>query len=110
MRLTAILIIAACLQIQAGGFAQTVTLYLKNTSLERVFKEVKKQTGYSFIYARELLAGAGKVSIELKGASLQQVLDDLFKEQPFTYSIQDKFVIIKAGSMPLTRKPTDTQR
>ncbi|HMI62174.1 MAG TPA: SusC/RagA family TonB-linked outer membrane protein [Puia sp.] len=107
MRLTAILIIAACLQINTRGFAQTVTLSLRNTSLERVFKEVKKQTGYSFIYTRELLAGAGKVSIELKGASLQQVLDDLFKEQPFNYSIQDKFIIIKPGSMPLPRKSTD---
>jgi TonB-linked SusC/RagA family outer membrane protein len=110
MRLTAILIIAACLQIHTRGSAQTVTLSLRNTSLERVFKEVNKQTGYSFIYTRELLAGAGKVSIDMKEASLQQVLDDLFKEQPFTYSIQDKFIIIKPGPMPLPRKPTNTER
>src|SRR6201991_1533716 len=91
MRLTAVLILAACLQIQTRGYTQTVTLSLKNTSLEHVFTEIKKQTGYSFIYTRELLAGAGNVSIDLKDASLQQVLDLVFKQQPFTYSIQYKF-------------------
>ncbi|HMI62495.1 MAG TPA: secretin and TonB N-terminal domain-containing protein, partial [Puia sp.] len=106
MRLTAILILAACLQIQTRGYTQTVTLSLRNTSLERVFKEIKKQTGYSFIYTRELLADAGKVSIDLKNASLQQVLDHVFKEQPFIYSIQDKYIIIKPGAMP-PRKSTD---
>ena len=106
MRLTAVLLLAACMEIQTRGYTQTVTLSLRNTSLERVFKEVNKQTGYSFIYTRELLADAGKVSIDLKDASLQQVLDDIFKEQPLTYSIQDKFIIIKPGSMPLPRKST----
>src|ERR1700754_173100 len=110
MRLTAVLILAACLQIQTRGYTQTVTLSLKNTSLERVFKEINKQTGYSFIYTRELLAGARKLSIDLKDAPLQQVLDNVFKEQPFTYTLQDKFIIIKPGSTPLARKSTDTQR
>src|SRR5262245_57772938 len=75
MKLTALLVLVACLQSQGKGFAQAITLTLKNTPLEKVFKEVKKQTGYTFIYTREQLERTVSVSLDVKSASLQQVLD-----------------------------------
>jgi len=100
MKFTAILVLVACLQSQGRGFAQTITLTLKNTPLEKVFKEVKKQTGYTFIYTREQLERTVNVSLEVKGASLQQVLDDCFRTQPVTYTVEGRFIVIKPKPVP----------
>ena len=97
MKLTAILLFAACLEVSAGTNAQTVTLSLKNSSLERIFKEVKKQTGYGFIYTRELLANTGHIDVDVKNASLKEVLDGCFSGQPVTYTIEDKYIIVNPG-------------
>jgi TonB-linked SusC/RagA family outer membrane protein len=95
MKLTAVFLFAACLEVSAGTNAQTVTLSLRNSSLERVFKEVKKQTGYGFIYTREQLANTGNVNVDVKNAPLKEVLDRCFSGQPVTYTIEDGYIIVK---------------
>jgi len=100
MKFTAILVLVACLQSQGKGFAQAITLTLKNTPLEKVFKEVKKQTGYTFIYTREQLERTVSVSLDVKSASLQQVLDECFRTQPITYTVEGRFVVIKPRPLP----------
>jgi len=45
MNFTAIILLAACLQVSAKGFAQNVTLSLKDAPLEKVFSAIEKQTG-----------------------------------------------------------------
>ena len=95
MKLTAIILWLACMQASVGGFAQTVTLSLKNASLEHVFKEIRKQTGYEFLYNTEMLEKAGKITIEIKNQPLPQALDACFKTLPLSYSITDKIIIVK---------------
>ena len=95
MKLTAILLFVACLEVSARSGAQTVTLSLRNSSLERVFKEVKKQTGYGFIYTREQLANTGNVNVDVKNAPLLDVLDHCFSGQPVTYIIEDGYIVVK---------------
>lgn len=113
MKLTAILILAACLETQAGGYAQKITLTLKDGTLEQVFKEVKRQTGYSFIYTQEQLQRTARVTLDVREATLQEVLDRCFSQQPVTYTIQDKFIVIRPRAEPLPEpKPVapDTAR
>ncbi|MBS1781013.1 MAG: SusC/RagA family TonB-linked outer membrane protein [Bacteroidetes bacterium] len=117
MKLTIIIMLAACLQVSAKGFSQTITLTGKNLSLENVFKEVKRQSGYLFVYRDEWLKQAKKVDVSISNGTIAQVLDYCFKGQPLTYSIVDKTVVVrlkeeekKADSTPvikLTGKITD---
>jgi TonB-dependent starch-binding outer membrane protein SusC len=99
MKLTAILLFVACMEVSAAGNAQTVTLSLRNSSLERVFKEVKKQTGYGFIYTREQLANTGNVNVDVQNAPLEEVLDHCFSGQPVTYTIEDGYIIVKPRAL-----------
>ena len=48
MKLTAVFLLAITMNVSATGHSQNVTLNLFNTSLQKVFKEVRKQTGYVF--------------------------------------------------------------
>ncbi len=48
MKLTAILLPEAILQVSAGSMAQTVTYSAKSVALQKVFNIIKQQTGYVF--------------------------------------------------------------
>lgn len=87
--------LAVCLQAHAKGYSQKLTISHQNVALEKVFKEISNQTGYTFIYTEKLLQKGKKVSISTKEASIEQVLKECFKGQSLTYSIVDKYIIIK---------------
>lgn len=94
MRLSAIFLLAACLQAGAHGFSQTITLSQTNAPLRTIFREVERQSGYQFFYKERLLKKAPPVTIHVSNASLEKVLDLCFKNGPLTYSLVDKIVVI----------------
>lgn len=95
MRLAAILLLTASLHVSASGFTQTVTISRKNARLEEIFDILQKQTGYNFMFNSHMLARAKKVNVQVSNATVEQVLVQCFKDQPLTYVIQDKIIIIK---------------
>ena len=95
MKLTAVLLLAACLQVSARTNAQSISISQRNTTLEKVFKEIHRKTGYQFFYQDELLRQAKSFDINVKDASVEQVLDVCFKDQPLNFSITEKAITIK---------------
>lgn len=95
MKLVTVLIIAACLQVSARSYSQKVSLKENNISLQRVFEEIRNQTGYNFLYADEVLYKTKNVSVNVKKASIEEVLDLCFKDQLLTYNISEKTIIVK---------------
>lgn len=95
MKFTAIFLLAASLQVSANSYSQKVTLSQKNAVLEKVFRSIKKQTGYSFFFDVAWLQKASPVTIDVKEASLQAALDICFKDQPLTYSIVGNTIVVK---------------
>lgn len=95
MKLTVILLFSVLLQVHARSFAQKVSINKKNISLEQLFKQIRSQTGYNFIYTGKLLSQAKQVSIDVTGSSVDDVLQLVFKDQPLTYVIDNKTVIIR---------------
>ena len=100
MKLTVILLTIACLQLHASGYSQKITITVKDASLEEVFKKINKQTGYLFLYTDELLLQSKKISVTAKNASLEEILDRCFKDQPLTYSIVEKTIVVKRKYEP----------
>src|SRR5262245_59444963 len=95
MKLTAILLTATCLQISAAGYSQKVTLAERNAYLGKVFREIKKQTGYSFFFDESWIKQAASITINVKDASLERALDICFNNQPLTYTIVGNTVVVK---------------
>lgn len=60
----------------------------------RIFSEVEKQTGFVFLYSREVLANTRPVSIKADHLPLTSFLDEVFKGQPIEYTIRSKSVFI----------------
>ena len=95
MKLTIILLTAAVLQVSANGYAQSITIDMKNAPVQKVFAEIEKQTGYTFLYTDQMLVNLKTVQINVKNASLQSTLDICFKELPLSYTIVNKTIILK---------------
>lgn len=95
MRLTAILLLAASLHVSASGWGQTVTLSVKNVPIQKVFREIFRQTGISVIYNEALFEGSTLVTLEVKNAGIDQVLRACFRNLPLTYTIADGTILLK---------------
>lgn len=102
MKLTVLLMTIALLQVHAAGYSQTVTLSQRNIPLDKAFKEIRKQTGYTFLYTDEQVLHIARVNLQLKDASLKEALDACFLDLPLTYTITDKVIVIKRKSFPVT--------
>lgn len=95
MRLLSLFLFVFLFKVNAGGYAQSIRLKVSNVSLIEVFQRIKQQTDFRFIYVRDELQQAKPVSIDVKDASLKEVLDLCFAEQMFTYVIEGTYVIVK---------------
>ena len=95
MRLIIVLLTTAILQVSAAGYAQKVTLIQNNARLTTVLDEIRKQTGYDFVYSDKVMNAAKRVSLNLKNAELNDALEICFKDQPLSFKVEDKMVVIK---------------
>lgn len=101
MKLTALIVLVTMIQVNAAVYSQTVRLSVRNSGLEKVFMEIRSQTGYDFLYNSRLLKGTVPVtfSTSAAGASLTEILDEVFKNQPITYSIIEKTIVVRKKSI-----------
>lgn len=109
MKLTCIFLLAALLQVSAKTVAQTVTISGKEMSLVKVFETIKAQTGFVFFYDAVLLQQGKKVNLKVKNQPLANVLQEVFNEQPMTWTIVNKTITISPKAIqPLAiEKPVE---
>ncbi|MBN8858507.1 MAG: TonB-dependent receptor [Sphingobacteriales bacterium] len=113
MKLIVILLFATCLQASANVYAQQISLSVKNSTLKRVFSEIKKQTGYSFLWDEGILRKAKTVSFTVKDASIEDVMSECLRNQSLTYTIDKRLIVVKAATaavpdaVPVPPPPTD---
>lgn len=106
IRLTAAITIVILMQLSTTSFAQQITLHEKKADLEFVFQEIRKQSGFDFFFNRSSIKNASPVNINFRNASLEEVLKQCFKNQPFTYTIKNKTVIVKDKEPSVIEKVT----
>ena len=95
MKLTALLLLLACLQVSAHVDAQSITYSQNNSTLESVFKAIRKQTGYEFLYNTAMLERAQRGDFTFYQTPLKTALDEVFKDRPLTYTIIGKTIVIR---------------
>jgi TonB-linked SusC/RagA family outer membrane protein len=99
MKLTAFLLTVAFLQVHAKGISQ-VTLSLREAPVEKVFREIERQTGYGFLYTKEMIAGLPQVTISVRNAPVKEVLNECFKGQSLEYYIDENTIVITRKVSP----------
>jgi TonB-linked SusC/RagA family outer membrane protein len=101
MKLTAFIILIACLQVSARTNAQRLSISLKNSPLEKLFSEIEHQTSYVFFYDAAILKDAKPVTVEVHDASVEDILKTTLKGQSLDFSINDKTIFVKKEATPV---------
>jgi len=98
MRTTAMLLLATALQVSANGFGQSVSLSKRKISMEKLFTELNRQTGYNFIYNDALLKKTKPFSIHVDKLPLQETLNLVLGKQGLSFKIVDKTIILRPAT------------
>jgi TonB-linked SusC/RagA family outer membrane protein len=94
MRLTALLVTVACIQVSAHSYSQTVSFSGKNVPLQAVFASIEKQTGLSFFFNYALMKDTKPVTLEVKNVSLEDALEAALKDQGLDFYKMGKTIFI----------------
>lgn len=104
MKLSFFLCLVSILQVSAAtSFAQKVSLDKSNASLSETLQEIHRQSGFSIFYNAKMLKKAVPVNVHLSNADLEEVLNQCFKNQPFTYVINNNTIVVTPK--PVESKP-----
>jgi len=74
---------------------QHISIEAKDAPLERVLHMIERQSGFTFLYNDKILKIARRVTIKVSNIPLQDALATTFREQPLTWHIIDKVIVIK---------------
>jgi len=116
-KLSTLLLSVFTLNVSAGAYGQYVDLHLKNSDLNTFVKQIRKQTGYSFVYNAELKKILRPFTVDVENGSLKSALDRAFAGQSVDYRIEGKLItllprksVIPQSGSPETQPPVDGER
>jgi len=103
MKLTTIILLTTFMQVSATSFAQKLSYTQKNASLEQIFKEIKKQTGYTVFWSSNSLDNR-KLDADFKNVSLEKVMEHCLEGQNLTFTIERHTVVIREREKSITER------
>lgn len=99
MKLTFIILLVSLLQVKARTYAQNISISEKNSSITSILKKIRVQSGYDFFYNSSLIKNAKPVSVDIKDASISDALNIIFRNQPLSFTIEAKTVIVTSAPL-----------
>ena len=100
MKLTTVFILLLTAGVFASGKAQRVTLSMDQASIKEVLTELKKQTDYRFLYREDILEKLQPVTVHVTGKPLDEVLEQLFRDEPVSYRKRNGTITIMEKRVP----------
>lgn len=83
------------LLIPINGIAKNYSVNYQKMSFEQVIADLRKKTGYEFVYQKNVIKNAGDITCKLNNVSLQQILNRVILEgAELDYEIVDKTIVI----------------
>ncbi len=108
MKLTLVLLLAACVQVSANkAYSQKdlkLNLDLKNVKLKKAFEVIEKNSPYRFLYNSSSIPENVRIDLHEKGIPISDALDKIIRANGLIYKIiNDKVIAVtSAGEMMQT--------
>jgi len=99
--LIAVLVLPATASLYAQNSAR-VTLKMEDKTYAEVFDTIEQQTGYFFFYNHDQFDDSQRISVNVNGKSINQVLSTLFQGKPVSFELKDKNILLKKKSSVAT--------
>ena len=88
------LLLLALVAIATGATAGGVTLRMEQATVEEVFLQIKKQTGYNFVISGEVAKSLPRVNVDVKDKDVRDVLNTTLSSTGCTYDINGRTITV----------------
>lgn len=95
MKLTTFLLLVFTLHISASGLSQNVTLAVKNMSVQKVLKQISRQTGISIIYNESYFDDSDRVTLQVDHMPIEDVLKLCLEGNDYSHVIENGMILIR---------------
>lgn len=107
-RKKAILMVMAACCLNFAAYAQNITLKMNNITVKEAMDELKKKSGYSFVFSSVDVNTKKRISVSAQNQSLGAVVEQILADQGLTYEISGKNIIVKKA--PAKQKKDETAK
>jgi hypothetical protein len=98
------LILVTCMQVSATVYSQQkFTLSIKQTEVSSILTKIQKQSDYRFFYNYTSIKKLGKVDLDVKDATIDEVLSNLI-DNKLSYKMADDHVVIISNQEDASRQ------
>lgn len=98
LKKVAMLMVGAFFCLNSALLAQSLSLKMSNVSIKDVMKELKEQTGYSFVYAANDLDTKKIISVDAN--NLNEAVKQILAGQDVSYEIKGKNIVVHQKRQP----------
>lgn len=110
------LILAICLILASGiGKAETLpegqqrfSFAVENTAIESLLEHIEKNSGFVFLYRKDILDTQKKVSLKVEDASIEEILDKALAGTKVSYKIDGKQITLSEKVATAQTSPART--
>ncbi len=99
MRITLLLLVGSFLTVSANSYSQATRLdiKLKNRTIIDLIEFVEDNSEFVFLYKNDDLDLEKKLTIEMKNASIHEIMNEALKGQKVAYDVYERQIIIRKG-------------
>ena len=101
MGLRVLLLVRVINTVSAAGFSQGKKLNVDftNSSIGVVLDYLKEKAGYDFVYRKGIIRMDDVVTLKLKDATVEEVLDAVLRGNGYDYEVVDNIVVVKRAKV-----------
>ena len=103
MKLTSLLILVLTLQMSASVWSQTTTMSvkLKNSTLQELFIQIEKSTNYRFFYNNDEVDVNQRISVDVEEKTVGKILTTALEGSPYSFKeMENKLILIERTGIP----------
>lgn len=102
MKLTSFLVLFFTLQMSASVWSQTMSVKLKNSTLQELFIQIEKSSTYRFFYNNDEVDVYQRISVDAEEKTVGKILEAAFAGLPYSFrELENKLILIeRIGAKP----------
>jgi len=79
---------------QDNVFGQYISIDMNEVKISTALKAISQKTGYVFTYDSDLIKPETIISVDAKEKPVRELLDEIFRDRDFSYSVIDNHLVI----------------
>ncbi|HOF92817.1 MAG TPA: TonB-dependent receptor [Bacteroidales bacterium] len=96
MKFILMILVLCCFSFSA--FSQSITLNVRNITVKEAIEQLKQNSGYTFVFEAGDLDTGKLISVQANQKSIEEVIEQILKDQNVSYEIRDKNIVVTRGN------------